>query len=402
MGEWRETTLGELVEGSGGSIQTGPFGSALHASDYVEFGVPSVMPANIGDNVIVEEGIARITEADARRLGRHLLEVGDIVYSRRGDVERRAFVREENSGWLCGTGCLRVHFGSHEGVDPQYVSYALGTEWTREWIVQNAVGATMLNLNTGILSRVPLVAPPVDEQRAIAEVLGALDDKIAANTRLAATAASLAQTLYGDGVRGLPRVAMSSVLVPVLGGTPARSRGEFWGGDELWISAKDVTGAPHQVVLDTEQKITELAVQQTKAKPLPRGSVILTARGTVGAVARLNRPASFNQSCYGFEPVALPPAVLYFAILAATDQAKAIAHGSVFDTITMKTFDHLTVPEFRAGEAAALEVRLAPLLETVETAVVENRRLASIRDTLLPHLMSGKLRVREAVEMAGL
>src|SRR5581483_6503987 len=87
---WRYTTLGAACEAGGGDIQTGPFGSQLHASDYVPIGVPSVMPQNIGDNRIIEDGIARISPADAKRLSRYLLRAGDIVYSRRGDVERRA------------------------------------------------------------------------------------------------------------------------------------------------------------------------------------------------------------------------------------------------------------------------------------------------------------------------
>jgi type I restriction enzyme S subunit len=115
--EWEQTTLGEICRRGGGDIQTGPFGSQLHASDYVPVGIPSIMPQNIGDNRVVIEGIARITVEDAERLRRYRVRPGDIVYSRRGDVERRALIRDEEDGWLCGTGCLRVRFG--EGtVDP--------------------------------------------------------------------------------------------------------------------------------------------------------------------------------------------------------------------------------------------------------------------------------------------
>jgi len=93
--DWERTTLGEVVRRGKGSIQTGPFGSQLHASDYVPVGVPTIMPVNIGENRIVETGIARITEADADRLSKHRVQVGDIIYSRRGDVERRALIRKE-------------------------------------------------------------------------------------------------------------------------------------------------------------------------------------------------------------------------------------------------------------------------------------------------------------------
>ena len=99
--EWEVVPLSVAASRGGGDVQTGPFGSQLHAADYVVTGIPSVMPQNIGDNRISSAGIARITERDAIRLEKHRLRKGDIVYSRRGDVERRALIREENDGWLC-------------------------------------------------------------------------------------------------------------------------------------------------------------------------------------------------------------------------------------------------------------------------------------------------------------
>jgi type I restriction enzyme S subunit len=241
---------------------------------------------------------------------------------------------------------------------------------------------------------------PSTEQQAIAEVLGALDDKIAANTVLAATAENLAAMTYDWMTCSWPRVTMSELLDPVLGGTPTRSREEYWSnGRDLWISARDITSAPSRVVADTTEKITAVAVASTKAKPLPAGSVILTARGTVGEVGRLARPASFNQSCYGFRPDSVPPGLLYFSILRATDRAKAVAHGSVFDTITKATFDHLDLAWLEV-EASSVESAIAPLLDVVTGAIEQNRSLAATRDALLPQLMSGKLRVRDAVAAA--
>ncbi len=193
--KWHVTTLGEACRRDGGDIQTGPFGSQLHASDYVPSGVPSIMPQNIGDNRILVDGIARITENDANRLSRYLVRPGDIVYSRRGDVERRSLVRAEEDGWLCGTGCLRVRLGDGE-VDPVYCSYYLGHPDVRAWIVRHAVGATMPNLNTSILSALPLVIPPLYEQRAIASILGALDDKIDLNRRMNETLEAIARALF--------------------------------------------------------------------------------------------------------------------------------------------------------------------------------------------------------------
>ncbi|MBE9126046.1 MULTISPECIES: restriction endonuclease subunit S [unclassified Coleofasciculus] len=192
---WEVTTLGKVCERTGGDIQTGPFGSQLHASDYVPFGIPSIMPKNIGDNRVVTEGIARITAQDAERLSRYLVRTGDIVYSRRGDVERRALIRAEEEGWLCGTGCLRVRFGNGE-IDPLYASYYLSHPNVREWIVRHAIGATMPNLNTSILSALPFVVPPPSEQKAIAHILSSLDDKIELNQQMNGTLEAIARAIF--------------------------------------------------------------------------------------------------------------------------------------------------------------------------------------------------------------
>jgi type I restriction enzyme S subunit len=192
---WNYTTLGEACQRGGGDIQTGPFGSQLHASDYVMSGIPSIMPQNIGDNRIVEDGIARITIDDAKRLERYLVKKGDIVYSRRGDVERRALVRDHEAGWLCGTGCLRVRLGDG-GVDPRYAAFFLGHPNVREWIVRHAHGATMPNLNTAILSACPLLIPPAAHQLAIANILTALEDKIEVNRCTNETLDAMALALF--------------------------------------------------------------------------------------------------------------------------------------------------------------------------------------------------------------
>lgn len=322
---------------------------------------------------------------------------GDVVITTRGTVGNVAYFDDSipfesvriNSGMLI----LRADESLlHSGYLYFFVrSYSFVTQ-----IESLTSGSAQPQLPVRDLGTVMIPIPSMQEQRAIAEVLGALDDKIAANTKLAASASELAGLKYDHSAAGFDARPMSDVLTPVLGGTPARSRRDFWGGDRLWASAKDITGAQFGVVLSTDEKITEAAVAGTKAKPLPAGSVILTARGTVGAVARLATPASFNQSCYGFVPGAIPPSVLYLAVTRAVLRAKEVAHGSVFDTITMKTFDHLPFPNFDAEALTATEGEVGPLLEVVAGVVRENSSLAKTRDALLPQLMSGKLRVKDA------
>ena len=99
---WEVISLGEICRRGGGNIQTGPFGSQLHAADYVVEGIPSIMPENIGDHQIDTTDIARITIEDAQRLAKYIVKKGDIVYSRRGDITRRALICDKEDGDIVG------------------------------------------------------------------------------------------------------------------------------------------------------------------------------------------------------------------------------------------------------------------------------------------------------------
>jgi type I restriction enzyme, S subunit len=157
---WEVKALEELCAGKKG-IQTGPFGSQLHQADYTEQGVPVVMPKNLLSYRIAVAGIARIPEALAEELVRHRMQPGDICYGRRGDIGRRAFVAERQSGWLCGTGCLRIR-PSLAAIEPRYLFDALGSPDTLGLIAGRAKGATMPNLNTSLMASVPVSVPPRD------------------------------------------------------------------------------------------------------------------------------------------------------------------------------------------------------------------------------------------------
>ena len=191
---WVATTLGDACQAGGGEIQTGPFGSQLHAADYVPQGIPSIMPSDIRDNRIDPTSIARIREEDANRLAAYRVEAGDVVYSRRGDVERRSLIRAGEDGWLCGTGCLRVRFGSR-GVSPHFGACYLGTMESREWVVRHAVGATMPNLNTSILGALPMVVPPPELQSLFDGIVAPWDERGTVALDESRTLAALRDTL---------------------------------------------------------------------------------------------------------------------------------------------------------------------------------------------------------------
>jgi hypothetical protein len=150
------------------------------AFDDVESRVPVVMPKNIRNRRFSTEDTTRIDEADETRLACHRVQTGDLVYSRRGAVDKHAFIGSREVGWLCGTGCLLVRPGPG-WPSPLYLSLALDRADTRAWISQHAFGATMPNLNTGILADVPLLTPTEALLKAFATLVRPLDERAVAN-----------------------------------------------------------------------------------------------------------------------------------------------------------------------------------------------------------------------------
>lgn len=193
----RKATLGEICDEVDGIIRTGPFGSQLHESDYLKHGTPVVMPKDIRGGRISESSISRIGQEDCKRLSQHKLKTGDIVYGRRGDIGRQALITRHEHGWLCGTGCLRISLGNSV-VEPQYLHYYLRDENVIGWIANQAVGATMPNLNTKILRSVPVSLPDLPTQRRIAGILSAYDDLIENNLRRIKILEEMAQSLYRE------------------------------------------------------------------------------------------------------------------------------------------------------------------------------------------------------------
>ena len=192
---WRVVTLGELADSAGGGIQTGPFGSQLHAKDYVDDGIPSIMPKNISVDTVLTDDIARVSPEDIERLAKYKVQTGDIVYSRRGDVEKCVRITPREDGWLCGTGCLRVRVPPAE-VSPEYLHAYLCHPQVREWIVRHAVGATMPNLNTSILSALPVAVPSKPEMDAISSLWLTFSDKIQLNHQINKTLEQIAQAIF--------------------------------------------------------------------------------------------------------------------------------------------------------------------------------------------------------------
>jgi len=156
---WEVRKLGQIAV----SFRTGPFGSILHQSDYVEGGTPVINPTHMTHGNIVEDTRCSVPLAVTNRLSNYRLDKYDLIFSRRGELGRCALVRGREVGWLCGTGTIRVRI-AYESIEPEYLIQSLQVRWVGEYLSLISVGATMDSLNTGILKEVPVLLPPVNEQ----------------------------------------------------------------------------------------------------------------------------------------------------------------------------------------------------------------------------------------------
>lgn len=156
-------------------MQTGPFGSQLHAEDYVTDGIPLINPAHMYSGKITPDPKVTVDENTQKRLERHKLKEGDIVFSRRGELGRCAVVRNEQEGWLCGTGSLKAKL--NERIIPNYAYILVSSEGVVSELTLESKGSTMANLNTETLGRVRIPVPPIHEQEKILSYVGLISKK---------------------------------------------------------------------------------------------------------------------------------------------------------------------------------------------------------------------------------
>lgn len=178
--DWEVSTIGDECD-----VKTGPFGSALHADDYVIKGTPIITVEHIG-NVHIDKSrpIPQVSDEDKQRLKAYILKEGDIVFSRVGSIDRNSLVFKEEDGWLFSGRLLRMRKLSKAKFDPLYLCYHLNTYDSKNRILAEAVGQTMPSLNTKILNGISIVLPQSpSEQRRIAQVLSDTDSLIASLSR---------------------------------------------------------------------------------------------------------------------------------------------------------------------------------------------------------------------------
>jgi type I restriction enzyme S subunit len=196
--DWTVEPLGRMA-----TLRTGPFGSTLHESDYVEGGVPVINPMHIIDGRLEPTPGMTVSSATAARLYEFQVQPGDVVIGRRGDMGRCAVIEASQTGWLCGTGSMIVRSSS---AHPGFLQRVLSSKRAIESIEATSVGSTMINLNQVTLSGLSVQFPPLEEQRAIATALSDVDSLLGALDRLIAKKRDLKQAAMQQLLTGQTRL----------------------------------------------------------------------------------------------------------------------------------------------------------------------------------------------------
>ena len=197
-----------------------------------------------------------------------------------------------------------------------------------------------------------------------------------------------------EAEEGWKTTSLFDVIELLGGGTPKTEVAEYWNGNIKWISAKDITANHKGFITETEKAITDLGLEKSSTKILPKYATAISARGTVGNYCLLSESMAFSQSNYGIKPRYKDCYFFTYLLVAISiDELQAAAYGSVFDTITTSTFKEHKINTPPEIEIQSFEESIKPYFEKIFINQNQIRTLTHLRDTLLPKLMSGEVRV---------
>jgi type I restriction enzyme S subunit len=415
--------VGDLVDAGVAEIRTGPFGTQLKASDYVETGRPVLNVRNVGFGDVRSDKLEYIDEETAERLSGHLLQRSDIVFGRKGAVERHAFIRDEFVGALQGSDCIRLRLGERAPIRAHFASFALRTIEHQAWMQAFCShGATMASLNQDILRQIRLPDLPLAGQDAVIEVLGAIDDLIENNRRRVELSEEMARAIYREwfvrfrypGHEDVPLV--DSPLGPIPDGWEVRRldeaaslvRGRSYRkhelvdvGGRLFVNLKCMMrggGFRRDGLKRYDGKFTEAQLVGhgdvvLAVTDLTQGREIL-ARATL--VPRLPEPGVISLDVARIVPDEPADRLWLFAVLRWSDFADRVKEFANGSTVLHLSPDHVAAGNvlWPPGDLRALLVSaLEPSLGLVDELLDGSDRLALIRDLLLPKLVTGQIDV---------
>jgi len=409
----------------------------VKVGDFIPGGVPVIRGGDIRGGCIECDDSKRVTEAVSNQFARTILRGGEIVLNLISDPGHSAVVPPDLAGHNVSRDVAVIPL--KVGADVRFIDFFLRSNVAIHWLTARLQGSVTQKINLGTLRELPVSLPPLPEQRAITHILGTLDDKIELNRKTNETLVAMAKALFQswfvdfDPVRakvegsptGLPdavsdlfpdsfeeselgeiptgwKVAPVGDVVECVGGsTPSTSEPDYWeGGEHYWATPKDLSSLSEPFLLDTAKKITAAGVQRISSGILPAGTVLLSSRAPVGYIAVACVPISINQGFIALKAAAgIPTAYLLNWCIENIQQFKDRATGTTFPEISKAAFRPipLLIPDVPVIQAFAGKTQA--IYEAIVANMKEVGLLAKARDSLLPKLISGELRIPEAERM---
>lgn len=374
-------------------IQTGPFGSQLHKEDYVDDGTPIVTVEHLGNRVFTEQNLPRVSNEDKQRLSKYILKEGDIVFSRVGSVDRCSFVDSQHTGWLFSGRCLRVR--PFEEISPLFLYYFFCLESTKKFIRNIAVGATMPSINTKLMGEIEVSYPDKQVQEKIANLLGAIDDKIelnnAINDNLEQQARALYQRMFIDNpVSGGYMGTLSDIADITMGQSPNGSSYNEDGNGAVFFQGRAEFGFrfPSVRLYTTEPKRMACA-----------NDTLMSVRAPVGDLNVAYTDCCIGRGLAAIHSKSNQQSFVLYTMFSLHKQLDVFnGEGTVFGSINRTSLTELPIFIPLDREIVKFEAIVTPIDAAIRNNYEEICRLEKIRDALLPKLMSGELDV-SAIEI---
>ncbi len=380
MSEWKKVKLGEISS----AIQTGPFGSQLHQSDYSDIGVPVVMPKDIINGCIDESTIARVESHHVERLSRHKISEGDILYARRGDVGKCAYTVFAQQGWLCGTGCLRVTIDK-EKAHPKFIFFQLQKRETIGWVEKHAIGATMLNLNTSILSDVPIELPSLAIQHHIATILSRYDSLIENYQKQIKLLEEAAQRLYKEWFVDLHFPGHETTKI--VDGVP-----EGWEKKKVTDILDVKYGKDHKQLKEGNVPVygTGGVMRYADCSLYTGESVLIPRKGSLNNIMFVDETFwTIDTMFYSIPKIENAAKIVYFYLKGLDMYSMNI--GAAVPSMTISILSGMNVLLPTNEIRLSFEGMISKYFIEIKKLSSQIRLLTEARDRLLPKLMSGEI-----------
>lgn len=374
-------------------IAMGPFGSNIKVSCFVDSGVPVLNGSNLEGFSLSEKTFRYVTRKKADSLNKANAHRGDIVITHRGTLGQIVFIPQDSKydRYVISQSQFRVR--CNDKVLPEYLVYYFHTPIGQHKLLSNAsqVGVPALARPSSTFQQIEVVLPELSIQKCVVEIISTIQKKIAnnqeLNDNLQQQAAALFSSLYD---RSNTEVRFTDLIQILGGGTPKTGENTYWNGNIAFFTPKDV-GIPYTLI--TEKTISKEGLSHCNSRLYPVNTVFVTARGTVGKVGMSGVPMAMNQSCYALVGKETHQLLVYFYTLKAVDRLKHKASGAVFDAITTRDFESEQIMKLSDDDATAFLRVAEPMFQEVLNNNIENLRLSTLRDSLLPKLMSGEIDV---------